>query len=67
MIRLVICLAVMPPHVKQGVGPAADQDIPLTVRKPLDRVISETSLTFAARQHTCVSSVTPQMCAHKFF
>lgn len=31
--------------VMQGVGPAADQDIPLTVRKPLDRVISETSLT----------------------
>lgn len=32
------------PHVTQGVGPAADQDIPLAVRKPLDRVVTETSL-----------------------
>lgn len=33
-----------PPCVMQGVGPAVDQDIPLTVRKPLDRVLTENSL-----------------------
>lgn len=32
------------PHVMQGVGPAADQDIPLAVREPLDRIVTETSL-----------------------
>lgn len=52
------------PCVMQGVGPAVDQDIPLTGRKLLGRAIIEPSfklcLLRAARQHTGASSMTPK-------
>lgn len=44
-VSLAVASASSWPCATQGVGPAADQDIPLTVRKALDHVITETSVT----------------------